>query len=1052
MLRLHVPLPTRYVDFGKVFVPNGALDFSTLAASDADVAHFGAQLFNRGLVFPESSPFAGQIGSISAALLMFEGGFLFALVQRRREGELSTDPRTDRPFNQVRFVLLNREMIEQAFASRASLYCSLALAARDPQAKVWLRDYTAPIEQLTWQPTLDRLDPEAPSPEAIRFVANALVTAAEGNKPQPISVPLPGQDLLEKLRLVEAVQYWLLPKLGVLSFALDYVSIQNVHLRLFALPPDAPAPLPPERVFMPGLAGDRFGDDYHTPVSSLAHEALYDAALPELLGLRASAAEAVSLYRVEKRAEPLPGTKALRLYPEIARLGERRFNLLRRVPPADQLELLRNPDLLPELRLDLLRVAFEAAHGLLVLYAQSHLVVPRPARDDERVRAILRASLAKSPEASLAVGSPEEQTELYHDLLLARRRTPPAGRGQPAPPPAMVLDTGLPLLEALFLGRRTPALAAALAEVAPQDPSIFAEALAVIDRATDLKGLLWLWRNAGQRDLTKYAALLERAVQPAWYPTLARDAATWQELLADGRGLALEAHNVSVGEPAPGVLLRALPRPVVPFVWQASLATAEHDAAFAEWWLFNEALALPDELSALWDALLKLPAATLHAASPELNYLLGRAAGLSLLRACTPPGESEPNEALYATALRGWLANGFRSPAGELALGAADVAFLVAHLPGSNDILAAIAASPAQAAAVRGLTSEQALAWARGAAGDRRQPYRVNGKDWLFQRLIELPTAGEDLPWHLLTEDEGTAPAVMPWADYVALVARIRAQFGQPPAKEEGGTGELQPADGSRLRALLDIIGLVQNKEVPDTFYENHIDIRRVFALLAAHSPEPADGADLLVSLMPLAVFHLQETGPELKGRATALLRAGLQQPDVNKHLQGMPDNVLVYLRDQVCQGQPALTAPGHWIDAELSRRKNAYRLEVAAKAASPRRGSARPPVDAAQPSTAQPAASTTAGPASAPLSQGKTNAAPAPPPPAGKPARDAASKPANSASQASPAPLLGQIVLPGAAPKKADSAMWLWIAIVVIGVLALVVVIGALVWVQSLH
>src|SRR5258707_8856965 len=115
-------------------------------------------------------------------------------VQRRREGELSAreSARTARPFNQVRFILLSRDMIEQAFAARASLYSSLALAARDPESKVWLHDYTAPIEQQPWQPTLDRLDPEAPSPEGIRFVVNALVTAPQGNKPQPLSVPLPG--------------------------------------------------------------------------------------------------------------------------------------------------------------------------------------------------------------------------------------------------------------------------------------------------------------------------------------------------------------------------------------------------------------------------------------------------------------------------------------------------------------------------------------------------------------------------------------------------------------------------------------------------------------------------------------------------------------------------------------------------------------------------------------------------------------------------------------------------------------------------------------------
>jgi hypothetical protein len=82
------------------------------------------------------------------------------------------------------------------------------------------------------------------------------------------------------------------------------------------------------------------------------------------------------------------------------------------------------------------------------------------------------------------------------------------------------------------------------------------------------------------------------------------------------------------------------------------------------------------------------------------------------------------------------------------------------------------------------------------------------------------------------------------------------------------------------------------------------------------------------------------------------------------------------------------------------------------------------------------------------PLPSGKANSPPVPPPPTGKPARETA---AGSLRQAAPAPLLGQVVLPGAAPKKADSAIWLWIAIVVIAVLTLAIVIGALVWVQSL-
>jgi hypothetical protein len=268
------------------------------------------------------------------------------------------------------------------------------------------------------------------------------------------------------------------------------------------------------------------------------------------------------------------------------------------------------------------------------------------------------------------------------------------------------------------------------------------------------------------------------------------------------------------------------------------------------------------------------------------------------------------------------------------------------------------------------------------------------------------------------------------------------------------------------------VVGALQNPELPATFFQNQINLRRVFALLAVHPSEPAQGADLVSSLLPLAVFHLQETGPDNRQRAAALLSAGLQQPEINKHLQTLPDNVLTYLRDAICQDQPSLSAPSHWIDAELSRRKNAYRLEIAAKAASPHRGSIQPPEKASdtgapiQPVRAIPAGSATRppgmkaapGPNGATISKTRANSTPAPPPPSSKSAKAGASgqpeaTPAStSASQAAPAPLLGQIALPGAARKKSDSAIWLWIAIVVIGILALAIVIGALVFVQSLH
>lgn len=982
MLRPNTSHPMRYLDYGKVFVPNGALDFSTLAYSDDDVARFGPQLFNRGLLFPETSPFASQIGAVSAALLMFEGGYLFTLIQRRREGELSAEPRTNRPFNQVRFVILTREVIEQAFANRVGLYASLAQAAHDSAAQVWLTDYTSNREAEVWNPTFKRVDLSAPNPETINFVVNALMASAVPAStgptitPQPISVSLSSaeaeSDLLKKLQLIDAIQYWAMPRLGVLSFALDYISIQNVHLRLFPLPDDAPAPLPPERVFVVGQSP--LNEDYHTPLSALAHEELFDPALASLFALQVSPAEAIGLFKIEKYGEPLSGAEAQRLYPELARLGERRLNLLRRVPREDVAECLRQPDLPRELRLDLLQLALEAAHQQLVLYAPVHLLTPRPARADEAVRALLRAAVNKSPDTALDVWPPAEQAELWRDLLLARRLN---GR-EP-----LTLATGQPLLEALLLLRRTPALASALNEVVAQEASLFVEALAILDRATDLKGLLWLWQNAGQKDFKNYCALLERAVQPNWYGKLARDPALWHTLLREGKALAADSKLV-------GSLLHALPRTLVPFVWQASLATAEYDAAFAEWWLYNEALALPDQLPALWEVMQRLSDTALQAAGPELNYLLGRSTGLSLLRASTPPGQPTVNETLYATALRAWLNNNFQSSKGRLTLAADDIEFLISHLPDSNDILAAIAASPTQALALAGLTPARALYWAKVATDERRQPYRASGKDFLFQRLGELPAPDEPLLWHLLVEDEGSA--ALPWADYLALAAQSQAH---------AETLDLPPE--SRLRAYLATVSELQNNAVADTFQQNSLDIRKVLVLLSEPDTEPQP-AKLIEGLLPLTVFHLQETNPDLKERASARLREALQSTGITAHLQNLPDPVLSYLRQHFCSPQSGETlAPiGHWIEAELSRRNNTYRLKVVAPTPAP-----------ATPSESIPT-----------------------------------QMPADSNAVM---PLLGQVALPGPAAKRRDVAAWLWVAIVAMALLTVAIVVGVIIWLQSL-
>jgi hypothetical protein len=239
---------------------------------------------------------------------------------------------------------------------------------------------------------------------------------------------------------------------------------------------------------------------------------------------------------------------------------------------------------------------------------------------------------------------------------------------------------------------------------------------------------------------------------------------------------------------------------------------------------------------------------------------------------------------------------------------------------------------------------------------------------------------------------------------------------------------------------------------VAEAFAQNQIDLRRVLALLAAQPAGAEHAGGLVKELLPLAVFHLQPTGPALKDRAATLLQAILQRPEVTTQLQALPEPVLSYLRQNFCTGTPALVATGHWIEAELTRRANAYRIEARAR---PARAKAAPPqvmptrpFPAGEPtSDPTPVTPVAAPPAAMPASPGAPQAAePPPPPPPGQ---------ANNPEQvleSVPTPILGQLALPTAAPRRrGDSAILLWILLVVMVLLALAVVIGAIVYVRSL-
>jgi hypothetical protein len=275
----------RYVEYGKQFVSNGATDFLVLDHSDAEMAalvdHFRRHVLN----FPSKTPFVEKVGNISVALLAYEGGYLFTQIQYRREGEKSPKPLTNRPFNQLRFTRLTSEDIKGYFSSSIGLFTSLLYDAsqeKDSKEKPFtLKSYIQPGRQqkIKLSRRLEEFDPEALSGNKaalVEFLVDALVNAADrqDGKPATVAIDLAEYGLISKLEIVQAIQYWVFPALGVITFALDYITEQNVSLRLF--PPAADMLVKPQRTYMKDkVDSTSFGDIYFDTVKNETREDLY---------------------------------------------------------------------------------------------------------------------------------------------------------------------------------------------------------------------------------------------------------------------------------------------------------------------------------------------------------------------------------------------------------------------------------------------------------------------------------------------------------------------------------------------------------------------------------------------------------------------------------------------------------------------------------------------------------------------------------------------------------------------------------------------------------
>lgn len=815
-----------YVEHGKYFSPHEgrASDFETLDYSNENLVGKLGYFRNALLAFPTTTLFSENTGNVSFALLIFadryEGQqlrYLFVQIQRRQESELSENPRMFRPFNQIRFTYLTPDDIQEEFSSGSELYKGLAfdLKKDDPSQKpLRLKNYFAPGELHPLPgakiefPSIHYETLQLP---LVKIITNALVNSelSTTNSPQPLcfiiregdllsgrELSLPAeereaQSIIKRIEILQAVQYLVFPYLGVITFALDHVTEQDVHVRLFTrLDPEVNRMLPPERIFdTTSHLSSGFNVDYYSVAFQLVQDKkggvnsdwLYSKKLINLLKVQRPPYDAVVFLRVKtqktdaERARFLQ--KNLRLLAENTELLYEEFGLL---SEACQKKLIQDPKTDLALLYSLLDYHLPPARRQLLAFYASFLKVPFEKRD-KTVKAILCKAIRISTINDLESVPLKDRGELYRALLLVRGEEFGAEL-QPGVSSANVQEAGpsLTVLDALLSLPVSQELSDAIRFFLEKEPGLFDEILNSLDFISDTNKFLWLLSILPNITLDDYGKLLlSHLCLEQHYESLSRSPEVFRKLLQFGRELLYQLqvaeNNLSEltypGTSKDEIPLLTLGSDDLVALRQASLVVAAQNPRFAEWYLLAELAYLDDEQIFREDFenlinTIDRTASEFKATSPEFQYLISQdqpTKGRSLANACRlyDAGQTRGNEDFFWRLVDYWLS-------ANIPLPSSDIVYMISLLPETmasseqalfsieeqaNEHLSRIVESDIQTENIQGIPANEAVKWLRRTRGTLRTPYLRGEEDLLYLHLLEHKRPGKELAWELLVNE-----------------------------------------------------------------------------------------------------------------------------------------------------------------------------------------------------------------------------------------------------------------------------------------------------------
>jgi hypothetical protein len=957
----------RYVDYGKIFLKSkrGAFEYSALDRSDNEIVSISKDLYLSELAtFAKKAvsfqkPARSDLGEVTVAMIKWGNDNLFYIqVQRRYENEfapLGTAPLTNRAFNQVRLTYLAPDDIIEFFCKqKIGLYSSLLYSKEGSKRPGMLKDYIDPQRGKIseWNNIeYNEVSLVDANIRLLRDIVNSLYIASR-SKTEAIQdidtrkwiVIAPNLSLSDKLRLIDAIQYFMFPILGVITFALDYITDRAV---LFYLLDESPKSGPASKAQYLDLKKSS-ATNYWETMSHLPPEQLFHKTLAYYLKTNLDPNTALELFRLietdysytEKEEIDLLQNHANKITADHWRqIIKRRFS-----PESKIIRLLR---ILPtRLRLDILKQIMNSLDQDLARYAPYHITAITELDGDpsteKEFRTILRNAIQNSSAGVLKKIPDNLKLDFFKELILTdfefRTIVSSTHPNQPLIfKPEMPGVKNARSVTSLVMELTDGSTINRLANPLPSNLRDFSvrEILGDIDKGQSdwsISQALALWTLAHSKTPNLFTKLLKLIVkEPRKFPELAKNPLEIKFFLLNGRNILLGSQNqAKQSSEREKLSVLTLLRDfllddydlTVSSLRKACIEIGRYNSgenvSFASWWLLSEISYTNSQIIREdYAELLNNFQANLTDEFPgslrEAIYLLSGGAHfkmLSLHEACKQFKNDKPvgdlNELLFMSAIEVWQER-------KIVIPNRDIAFLVNRLPDptSNLILAKIVldATRSQIAEIQDLPEMIVLLWLQKTEKKLRNSYLSESGDLLLDTLIGAKNLGPTLMRYAIVDDPSSYPDNGDWSVYKDHITRLYLKYSKLTSPD---------------RYTQDYLNLAQNfTDRAKNGARNRLVLKRIVEWCYADPNEDLDIHEKL--LLVLLLYSKTENAKSIQERVDLVLTRYIQGSAFGKQIGALSDHTFHFLYQYISQKEPKISEKhvrDIFVNEEIRRRQ----------------------------------------------------------------------------------------------------------------------------------